>query len=164
MNHAGDRRALCAGDGHVAGPPVAVAGVRRFRQIPSSGPEDAPPRVEWFYCIADVQMSIGEPRPLPLERTDIRIELATLTVRPVETEHHGTEAEHEFWTVRRVNVAGASVKIHGAEFRGRPGYRIGYVKSADGLGALYGRTVFELRDPTTKAYVGAMCAMVRRFP
>jgi len=38
------------------------------------------------------------------------------------------------------------------------------VKSADGLGAMYGRTVFELRDPTTKAYVGAMCTMVRRFP
>ena len=109
-------------------------------------------------------MSIGEPRPLPLERTDIRIGSATLTVHPVETERHGTEAEPECWTVRRVNVAGASVKIHGAEFRGRPGYRIGYVKSADGLGALYGRTVFELRDPTTKAYVGAMCAMVRRFP
>lgn len=146
--------------GRHAGTPVAVAGVRCFRQVPRSGPEgDA-----WFYCIADVDMRIDDPRALPAERTDIKIGAATLTVHPVETEHHGTAAESEVWTVRRVDVAGASVKVLGTQFVGVPGYRIGYVTSGDGQGGMYGRTVFELCDPTTKTYIGALCVIVTRYP
>jgi len=29
---------------------------------------------------------------------------------------------------------------------------------------MYGRTVLELRDPTTKDYIGAFCVIVTRFP
>ena len=71
-------------NGHLAGPPVAVAGVRCFRQIPRPRGEDAEPRVEWFSCIPDAQI----------------------------------------WTVRRVDVAGATVKILGTEFLGRPSDRL----------------------------------------
>lgn len=109
-------------------------------------------------------MSIDDPRALPAERTDIKIGAATLTVHPVETEHHGAAAEPEVWTVRRVDVAGAAVKVLGTEFVGVPGYRIGYVTSGDGQGGMYGRTVFELSDPTTKSYIGALCVIVTRYP
>jgi hypothetical protein len=151
-------------NGHLAGPPVAVAGVRCFRQVPRSGPEgDA-----WFYCVADVDMNIDEPRTLPPDRTDVRIASATVTVHPVETERHGTDADEQIWTFRRVDVGGATVKVLGTEFLGRflgpPGHRIGYVMSADGQGGMYGRTVFELRDPATKEYIGAFCVIVTRFP
>jgi hypothetical protein len=29
---------------------------------------------------------------------------------------------------------------------------------------MFGRTVFELRDPATKKYIGGLCAIVTRFP
>jgi hypothetical protein len=150
-------------NGHLAGPPVAVAGVRCFRQIPRPRREDAEPRVEWFYCIADVDMNISEPRSPPLERAVIKVASASVTVHPAETERHGADADAQIWTVRRVDVAGATVKILATEFLGRPGHRIGYVMSADGLGGTYGRTVFVLHDPKTKEYIGAFCVLVERF-
>jgi hypothetical protein len=146
-------------NGRHAGTPLGVAGVRCFRQIPKSGPVgDA-----WFYCIADVDMNIDEPRALPAERTEITIATATVTVHPVETERLSAEGEQQVWTLRRVQVDGATVNILGTEFRGLPGYRIGYAMSEDGRGGMFGRTVFELRDPTTKKYLGALCAIVTRF-
>lgn len=147
-------------NGRHAGSPLGVAGVRCFRQVPKSGPDgDA-----WFYCIADVDMNIGEPRALPAERTEIKIASATVTVHPVETERLSAEGEQQVWTLRRVQIDGATVKILGTEFRGLPGYRIGYAMSEDGRGGMFGRTVFELRDPTTKNYIGGLCAIVTRFP
>ena len=147
-------------NGRHAGSPLGVAGVRCFRQVPKSGPEgDA-----WFYCIADVDMNIDEPRALPAERTEIKIASATVTVHPVETERLRAEGELQVWTLRRVEIDGATVNILGTEFRGLSGYRIGYAMSEDGRGGMFGRTVFELRDPATKSYIGALCAIVTRFP
>jgi hypothetical protein len=137
-------------NGHLAGPPVAVAGVRCFRQVPRSGPEgDA-----WFYCVADTNMNIDAPRALPPERTDVRIASAC------------TRSRRSATGPTRMNRSGPSVAS--TEFLGRflgpPGHRIGYVMSDDGQGGMYGRTVFELRDPTTKEYIGALCVIVTRFP
>ena len=147
-------------NGRHAGSPLGVAGVRCFRQIPKSGPAgDA-----WFYCIADVDMNIDEPRALPAERTEIKIATATVTVHPVETDRLRAEGELQVWTLRPVQVDGATVNVLGTEFRGLPGYRIGYAMSEDGRGGMFGRTVFELRDPATKSYIGALCAIVTRFP
>jgi hypothetical protein len=149
-----------ARDGHLAGAPVAVAGVRCFQQIPRSPAEGVPARVDWFYCTIDRNMDVGALRTLSSERTEIKVGPATVTVHAVTTERRANDDGLQLWTLRRVDVTSATVKVLGSEFRGWPGYRIGYVMSEDGRGGMYGRTVFELRDPKTKEFVGALAAIV----
>jgi hypothetical protein len=148
--------------GRLAGAPVAVAGIRCFQQIPRSDGERPPARVDWFYCTTDVNMNVGELRTLPPEHTEIKVGPARVTVHPATAERHPHESGPQIWTVRRVDVVGAAVKVLGTEFRGWPGYHIGYVESEDGRGAMYERTVFELRDPKTKEFVGALSVIVQR--
>src|SRR5262245_39572366 len=148
--------------GRHAGSPVAVAGVRCFQQIPRTYGETTS-RVEWFYCAIDASWNVGELQTLPAERTQVRVGPATVTVHPAVAERHPSDSGPQVWTLRRVDVAGAAVKILGTEFRlPRGGQHIGYVESEDGRGAMYGRTVFELSDAAKKEFVGGLAVMARR--
>ena len=133
-----------------------MAGVRCFQQIPRTHEARALTQMDWYYCTTDVNMTPSELQTLGPERTAIKIGAATVTVHPIEAKRVVYLSEPQIWTLRRVDVVGATVRVLGTEFRGWPGYRIGFIVTEDGRGAMYGRTVFALHDPKTKEFMGAI--------